>query len=319
MTEMTEMGIPVNAPSTAKEPVEVTQPHRHSQRQSQRHSQRRGIAVLSFALLTVLLVGLIVWWRSPSREAVLASDGGDKALAGTLTVFAASSLQEAFRAIATDFQGSYPGVEMVFNFAGSNELRLQIEQGAPADVFASADSHQMAALVASGRVSHEQVFVRNLPVLVVSRKADNPVFGFADLPAASRVSLGALELPAGRYAALILDRASAKLGADFRERVESKVISRERNVRQVLTKVALGEAQAGIVYQSDVVATKSPVDTIAIPAEFNVLAEYPIAVTTGTKVPRLARAWLEQVLSQSGQARLKQAGYMDVKAELATP
>jgi molybdate transport system substrate-binding protein len=227
-----------------------------------------------------------------------------------LVVFAAASLREAFGAIAGDFERARPTVRVTFNFAGSQELRTQIEQGADADVFASADQKHMDALARLGRTRAPALFARNEPVVVVARERAASIRSFADLPNASRIVVGAPEVPIGRYTGRILDNAAARLGVDFRARIEAKVASRELNVRQVLAKVSLGEADAGFVYRSDVAAAGDRVATVSIPHEINVVAEYPIAVVADAPHPELARAWVDEVLSPPGQRALAKAGFL---------
>ncbi len=228
---------------------------------------------------------------------------------GKLVVFAAASLREVFTALGEEFKRAHPGVELTFNFAGTQELRMQVEHGAAVDVFASADPHHMDELLRAARVSSPVIFARNQPVIVVAKESVTTLRGLADLPTAPRIVIGTPEVPIGRYTVQILDRASSSLGADFRFRVEARVVSRELNVRQVLAKVSLGEAQAGIVYQTDAHGAQDPVGIVTIPPEVNVIADYPIAVVTGAAHPGLARAWVDLVLSADGQSRLKAAGF----------
>jgi molybdate transport system substrate-binding protein len=226
-----------------------------------------------------------------------------------LVVFAAASLREVFTAMAEDFERSHPGVEVAFNFAGTQELRTQLEHGAAVDVFASADRAHMEALSVAHRVTTPRVFARNELVIVVAREAAPSIRSLGDLPSASRIVVGAPEVPIGRYTLQILDRASDTLGPEFRARVEANVVSRELNVRQVLTKVSLGEAQAGLVYRTDA-RTTANVGVVDIPAEMNVIAEYPIAVVTDAPHATLAREWVELVLSREGQRALESEGFL---------
>jgi molybdate transport system substrate-binding protein len=235
---------------------------------------------------------------------------------GQLVVFAASSLRDAFGAMADDFHATHPGVEITFNFAGTQELRTQVEQGAKADVFAAADQKHMAELVRQKLASKPLPFARNEPVIVVARESIGRIKSIEDLPNASRIVLGTPEVPIGRYAEQILELASAQLGPDFRARVEAKVVSRELNVKQVLAKVSLGEAQACIVYRTDARGVKD-VTTLEIPSRMNVIGEYPIALLSGAPQPALARDWVELVLSDAGQARLHAAGFLS-PAQVAT-
>lgn len=230
-----------------------------------------------------------------------------------LVVFAATSLRDAFTAMNGSFKAAHPGVEVSFNFAGTQDLRTQLEQGAAADVFASADQGQMDELVNSGRSAAPLTFARNEPVIVVAKEAAAKIRGLADLSAASRLVIGAPEVPIGRYTLQILDKATSSLGADFRAKVEAKVASRELNVRQVLNKVRLGEAEAGFVYRTDALAAPE-LSVVAIPAAQNVIAEYPIALVNGAQHPQLARAWLDLVRSETGQSALQRAGFLPPSA-----
>jgi molybdate transport system substrate-binding protein len=228
-----------------------------------------------------------------------------------LVVFAASSLRDAFTAISAEFVRQHPGAEVTFNFAGSQELRAQLEHGARADVFAAADREPLQALLKARRAEPPRIFAHNRPVIVVAERSATVLRDFADLARAERLVLGAPEVPIGRYTARVLDRAAGPLGPEWRARVASHVVSRELNVRQVLAKVSLGEADAGIVYQSDVRAAPAPVRTIEIPEAYNETAEYPLAVLTGAPNPELARAWVQLVLSDAGQRTLQRFGFLN--------
>jgi molybdate transport system substrate-binding protein len=251
----------------------------------------------SLALLAVL-----------GGSAALAQDGG-AASGRELTVFAAASLRDAFGRVAEDFERAHPGTRVRFNFAGSPELRTQLENGAAADVFASADTRQMEGARSGALVGPSRIFATNEPVVIVPR--DNPagLKSFADLPAARRLVLATPEVPIGVYTGQILEKAKTRLGSDFPARVNAKVVSRELNVRQVLTKVALGEADAGIVYRTDAKSAADKVQVLSIPPEFNVLAEYPIAVTAKPRQPELARAWVETVTGRDAAATLAEFGF----------
>ena len=235
-------------------------------------------------------------------------DGGRPGGNG-LTIFAAASLRDVFTTLGVTFEREHPGVTVRFNFAGSQELRTQLEHGAPADVFASADTRHMDAARSAGLVQGPVPFATNAPVIAVP--ADNPgkVRSLADLATVKRLVIGTPEVPIGAYTLLILDRARATLGADFPARVQDRVVSRELNVRQVLTKVTLGEADAGVVYRTDARSAAERVRVVEIPPEVNVVAEYPIAVVTRAPQPALARAWMALVTGPVGQAALKDAGF----------
>ena len=224
-----------------------------------------------------------------------------------LTIFAAASLTESFGEIATAFEASHPGVDITLNFAGSNTLRAQIDQGANADVFASANIIEMEALVTSGLVAEgvPQTFLTNR--LVIITPVNNPanLSSLDDLIRPGlKLVLAAEDVPVGRYARQMLDN----VGADFKSKVLANVVSNEADVKQVLAKVQLGEADAGIVYASDAVAApKLPV--IEIPSEWNVLAKYPIVALKDAPQPKLADEFVAFVLSPDGQAILKKWGF----------
>jgi molybdate transport system substrate-binding protein len=231
-----------------------------------------------------------------------------------LVVFAASSLREAFTTLGQAFEQAHPEATISFNFAGSQELRTQLEHGASADVFASADEEHTNELERARLVGKPIVFARNEPVIVVAREQAGTVLGLADLPKAERIVVGVPEVPIGRYTLQILDRAATSLGPDFRARVEAKVVSRELNVRQVLAKVALGEAQAGIVYRTDASAAAEKLSVVALPPELNVVARYPIAAVSAAPHPELAQAWIAFVVSPDGQRSLVRTGFLPMTA-----
>ena len=197
-----------------------------------------------------------------------------------LRVYAASSLTDAFTAIAPAFEAAHGGIDVVTAFAGSQVLRLQIEQGAPADLFASADPGHTRALIDAGLLRGARRFAANELAVIVP--PDNPagIEAFADLAAAERLVIGSETAPVGRYTRTALHRSAAALGADFAAAVLSRVVSLETNVRLVRTKVEMGEADAGIVYRTDAAAS-TRVRTVPIPAALNVRAEYVIGIVTG--------------------------------------
>jgi molybdate transport system substrate-binding protein len=227
-----------------------------------------------------------------------------------LVVFEAASLKDAFAKLARRFEQDNAGVKVIPNAAGSQELRAQIEHGADADVMASADRKHMDALAAQGLVASPSLFTCNEPVVVVRAGLAATIRTFADLPRAERIVIGSPEVPIGAYTAQILQKAAATLGPDFPARVQAKVASRELNVRQALAKVALGEADAGVVYRSDAAgAGAGKVAVVAIPPEMNVIAEYPIAALKAAPHPELARRFVELVKSPAGAAALREAGF----------
>jgi molybdate transport system substrate-binding protein len=235
--------------------------------------------------------------------------------AGTITVYAAASLRDAFTAIGEDFEAKTPHTRIQFSFAGSQQLAEQISYGAPADVFASANAKLMDAVVQTGRVTAEspRVFAHNRLVVIFPTENPARLRTLQDLarPGTS-IILANKAVPVGGYALDFLAKAAAQkeFGPDYRTAVLSNVVSYEEDVRAVFAKVSLGEADAGIIYASDVVADKAQsVGTIEIPAALNTVAAYPIAPLADSPNPALARAFVEYVLSRDGQATLARHGF----------
>jgi molybdate transport system substrate-binding protein len=228
-----------------------------------------------------------------------------------LVVFAASSLKDAFGTLGADFKATHPDITLTFNFAGSQELRTQLEHGAPADVFASADLRHMDELVQAKRVGAPSLFARNELVVIVSREAASRVHRLEEFSTLERVVMGGPEVPVGRYTRQLLEKARAGApGPEFVDALELHVVSKELSVRQVLARVSLGEAQAGFVYRSDALTVADAgVSEVPIPPALQVTAEYPIAVVSTAPHPGLARAWVDTVLSPAGQRRLVEAGF----------
>jgi molybdate transport system substrate-binding protein len=226
-----------------------------------------------------------------------------------LVVMAASSLTDAFDEIAVAFEAANPGADVLPNYASSSSLATQLVEGAPADVFASANASQMNVAADGGRIAGEPVvFLTNRLTIIVP--ADNPggLESYADLakPGIALV-LAAPDVPVRDYS----DQSIALMGdAAFQAAVYANLVSEEPNVRQVVTKVSLGEADAGIVYTSDVTPDiAASVLQIPIPDEMNVLATYPIAVVEGAPAGDLAQAFVDFVLSAEGQAILAKWGF----------
>jgi molybdate transport system substrate-binding protein len=228
-----------------------------------------------------------------------------------LTVFAAASLTDAFSEIGAAYEAANPGVSVRFSFAGSQTLRTQIAEGAPVDVFASANNKEMDALVTGGMVNPDapRAFLSNKLVVIVPPKNPAALRTLQDLASPGlKLVLAAEEVPVGNYARQSLAKMNASFGANFSERVLANVVSNEDNIKQVVAKVQLGEADAGIVYTSDAIAA-SDLMTIEIPADLNVIATYPIAPLIGSAHWAQAADFVEYVLSPEGQAILKKWGF----------
>lgn len=233
----------------------------------------------------------------------------------TLTVFAAASLTDAFIEIGAAFDAANPGVTTTFNFGGSQTLRTQIEEGAPVDVFASANAKEMDTLVTDNFVTADiaQVFLTNK--LVVILPADNPAAleKLEDLANPGiKLVLAAEEVPVGKYSRQAFDLMDASFGTGFKDKVLANVVSNEDNVKQVVAKIQLGEADAGIVYTSDAIAAPD-LKTIEIPADLNVIAKYPIAPLVNSENTELAAQFIEYVLSAEGQSVLAKWGFAPIK------
>src|SRR5215213_8256797 len=263
-------------------------------------------------------------WECPSPAAVEATPaatpvaGSEDAVTfpdegGDLTVFAAASLTDAFEAIEQELEAANPNLSITYNFGGSQALVTQLEEGAQADVFASANTAQMDAAIGANLVAGAPVpFVHNR--LAIVTPADNP----ADIEIAADLGkdgillvLAQPEVPAGRYARESVCLMAGAYGSDFVQRVAANVVSEEEDVRDVLAKVALGEADAGIVYVSDAAAAGDQVQVIEIPGAVNIVASYPIAAVTGGDAA-LADAFIAYVLSPEGQATLTDFGFEPV-------
>ena len=263
------------------------------------------IGVLRRTIILVTLVTLLLLMSAPAM-ACGASDSpgtpvGSDSLTGSLTVSAASSLQGAFTDIEAAFERVHPRVNVAVNFGASSTLAQQIIAGAPVDVFASADEANM------GKVSAEElvdgapaVFATNSLAIIVSRGNAPNLSTLTDLARPGLVYVTcASDVPIGKYGAQVLQRAG----------VTVKPASLEPDVKSIVAKVASGEADAGIVYATDVTATKGAAVGIAIPPESNVTVSYPIAPISSAHAKEAARAWIAFVLGPEGQQILRQYGF----------
>lgn len=231
-----------------------------------------------------------------------------------ITVLAAASLTEPFNEIGRLFEQQNPGTRVVFSSAGSQQLVQQLTEGAPGDVFASANYQYMEDAVASNRVAQgsASVFAHNRLVVIFPKNNPARISSLQDLATPGiKLDLADKVVPVGRYSLDFLDIASKDIQfpPGFAEDVLKNVVSYEENVKAVLTKVTLGEVDAGIVYTSDIAGRAAgQVGSLAIPDALNVIAVYPIAPISDSANPALAKAFIDLVLSKTGQDILAKYG-----------
>lgn len=284
--------------------------------------------IFSLLLLIVLLTVACTPQAAPAEPAAaptLAPDapvqetvtppqaaGGSK----TITVLAAASLTEAFTELGKLFETQNPDAKVAFSFAGSQQLAQQLTQGADADVFASASVKYMDAATADKRVIADDVKTFALNKLVVIYPKDNPA-GLKDLKDLAKpgvkLDLADQSVPVGQYSLTFLDKAIQDSGFDaqYKDNVLNNVVSYEDNVKAVVAKVSLGEADAGIVYVTDITAgAVEKIGKIDIPDALNTVAAYPIAPISDSKNADLANAFVAMVLSPDGQAVLAKYGFL---------
>ncbi|MEN6480995.1 MAG: molybdate ABC transporter substrate-binding protein [Anaerolineaceae bacterium] len=238
-----------------------------------------------------------------------------------LVVFAAASLTESFSDIASLFEEQHAGVKVQINFASSSQLAQQLANGAAADVYASANEKQMQVAVDSGRISADQVaeFVNNKLTLAFPK--DNPanISSLEDLAKPGiKLVICAKEVPVGNYALQYLALASTPefYGTDYQDKVLANVVSYETDVKAAVAKVALGEADAGIVYASDLMGTQAEqIGQLAIPTELNPRAVYVIAPVNDSHNSQLANDFVQFVLSDAAQNVFANCGFQPVQAK----
>jgi molybdate transport system substrate-binding protein len=256
---------------------------------------------------------------------LLAACGGTSSTTGissptpapvTLNVFAAASLTKAFNSIATQYHQLHPNVTIKPDYDSSSALEQQLANGAPADIFASADLTNMQKASQAGLVNASQVFARNRLVVILPTANPGHIATLKDLANPGvKVDLAAASVPVGKYARQVLDNMakSPDYGPDYEAAVLKNVVSEEENDQAIVQKVQLGEADAGIVYVSDInPTTASQFKSITIPDNFNVIAEYPIAVVKTSAHTSEAQSFIQFVLSSQGQTILKQFNFIPV-------
>ncbi len=264
-----------------------------------------GLLRVFAALIALCLVAAC----SPSTAKPAAAS-----VSGEIVVFAASSLTDVFQDMANMFQQANPNAKLTFNFGASSQLATQLGQGASADVFASADTTQMDNARKSGAVTgQDQLFAGNRLVLITPRDNPKKISSVKDL-ANDGVKFVTAQpsVPIGTYTVQMLDKASVDpaYGSDFKTRVIGNTVSQEDNVRQVVSKVQLGEADAAIVYSTDATPqVRDQLQIIQVPDPLQTLARYPIAVAKGTNSTG-GEAFVAYVLSADGQATLAKWGFI---------
>jgi molybdate transport system substrate-binding protein len=260
----------------------------------------------AIVLAVLVLASSLVGCRGSSAR------GGGEQEDDTLTVFAASSLTDAFGELEERFEDQYPAVDVRQSFESSSTLLTQIQQGAPADVFASAAREEMRTAAQDGLVAGKpEIFVRNRELIMVPEANPANIESMRDLSKPGiKLVLAEDGVPAADYALEIVDEASAEYGSDFRHDVLSNVVSREADVRASVGRVALGDADATFGYASDYTPDiRDRVRVIRIPENLNRSAIYPIAVLEDAREPNLAREWVDLVVSSEGQRVLEKWGF----------
>lgn len=279
----------------------------------------RNVTLRTLLPLAALIVGLACSFegtpqaQTPDTSLIKATCAPTSRSSCDLMVFAASSLTEAFTEIKDAFEKVHLGYAVTYNFAGTPTLRTQIEQGARADVFASANEQQMEAAIRFGVIEGEPVLFASNRLVVVTPKGSDVVASLQDLARPGvKLVLALRDVPVGGYAreAIAEMGASGRFGEGFEGRALGNLVSEEVNVRQALSKVALGEADASIVYATDVTPEiRSRVDAIDIPDSYNVIALYPMAAVKGAAHKTAAELFIDFVLSAEGQSILSKHGF----------
>jgi molybdate transport system substrate-binding protein len=267
---------------------------------------RKSVSVsLSSLLLASLMLMVLVGCATPAQPPK------------TLTVFAAASLTESFTEIGKQFEATNPGVKVVFNFAGSQQLRSQLEQGARADVFASANAKEMTTAIISDSLvvsGTQHTFVTNRLAVILPKNNPGKITSLADLARPGlKLDFADPSVPVGQYALDMLTKMSqdATFGATFKDKVVANVVSHEDNVKSVVAKVRLGEVDAGVVYSTDITSDAAKeLTTLDVPDKFNVIATYPIAPLKNAVEPKLASQFVDWVLSSKGQQVFAKYGFI---------
>lgn len=276
-------------------------PERHPSPRSPRAVALLGALVVALSASSVLGCGVAGSTDAGGTADPNAVSTDPAAVIGTVTVLAAASLTDAFTAIADAFESSHPGVEIRLGFGASSSLAAQIAEGAPADVFAAADFESLGRLRSAGAEgSPPEVFATTRPEIIVAPGNPEGIRHLADLASPELTVVAcAPQVPCGRYADAVLDQADVDV--TFR--------SLEENVRAVVSKVTMGEADAGIVYATDVIAAGERAEGVPLPTGIDVVVRYPIVPVASNSNPVAARAFIEFVRSATGQQILESFGF----------
>lgn len=228
----------------------------------------------------------------------------------TLTVLAAASLTKVFPQIGALFTKEHPGTTFDFSFAGTDQLAAQIQQGAPADVFAGASTKYGDQLAGANQVDPYVVFCTNQLVLVTPASNPAGITSLQDLATKPvKLVIGSETVPVGTYTRTVLANLDAVYGSSYSTTVLGTVVSNEDSVTSIVTKIEAGEADAGFVYITDALAAGSKVNHITLPADAQAVAKYPIAVVKASKNATVARQFVDFVLTAPPQAMLEAAGF----------
>jgi molybdate transport system substrate-binding protein len=256
------------------------------------------IRVVLAGVTALAMVGLVGCADDSTEDT---GSSSTSTVTGTVTVFAAASLTEVFTQIGKDFEAANPGSKVTFNFAGSSALATQINQGAPADVFASAAPANMKTVTDAGNGDGTPTtFVRNQLVIAVPKGNPEGIKGLADLTKAGvKVALCAEQVPCGAAAKKALDASGVKLTP----------VTLEQDVKAALSKVKLGEVDAALVYRTDAKAASSDVEGVEFPESSGAVNDYPIVVVKNAPNKAGATAFVGYVRSDKGRAVLSRAGF----------
>lgn len=259
---------------------------------------RRFTATL---LTSLIVVGLAACGSNDSgTSSAPGPSASESSLSGNITVFAAASLTESFTELGKQFESANPGTKVTFSFGASSALAQQINSGAPADVFASASPKNMDQVIDAGGASNPKVFATNK--MEIAAPPDNPadIASVNDLAKSSvKTALCQPQVPCGSVAQQVFTNAN----------ITVKPVTLEPDVKSVLTKVQLGEVDAGMVYVTDVKAAGAKVKGVEIADDVNASTDYPVAALTESGNPAAASAFVELVLSPAGQGVLTAAGF----------